>query len=162
MAQEKSSPTFLKRSLLNGLSGSFAVAVQTVSLTWFHTILDESKKTGHSLKSTTQNLYQNGGVPRFYKGFLPAFRSASLARFGDNSTNAFVLNHFASRNNLQSTSLAIQSAIIWVIASTWRLAIMPFDALDLRSRKEMFELNFKVIGEFKKNLKRIYLKRTRP
>ena len=39
---------------------------------------------------------------------------------------------------------------------------MPFDALDLKSRREILELNARVIGNLRKNLKRIYLKRTRP
>ena len=47
-----------------------------------------------------------------------------------------------------------------MIAGTWRLAIMPFDALDLKSRREILDLN--AIGNLRKNLKRIYLKRTRP
>ena len=39
---------------------------------------------------------------------------------------------------------------------------MPFDALDLKSRREIMELNTRVISVFRKNLRRIYLKRTRP
>ena len=90
----KDRPSFIQRSLINGLSGSLAVSVQTISLMWIQTILDSSKKTGMNFISTSKNLYQNGGILRFYKGCMPAFRSASLARFGDNSTNSYVLNHF--------------------------------------------------------------------
>lgn len=94
MSQNISSPSFIKKSVINGLSGSFAVSIQTISLMWIHTIMEESKKTGVKLTSSVYKLYHQGGIFRFYKGFMPAFRSAALARFGDNSTNTFVMSHF--------------------------------------------------------------------
>lgn len=51
---------------------------------------------------------------------------ASLARFGDTATNFMVLDYFANKNQLRKIPLAVQSAATWLIASAWRVTLVPF------------------------------------
>lgn len=41
-------------------------------------------------KQAVRTLYKQGGIPRFYHGFIPALVQAPVARFGDTAANAGV------------------------------------------------------------------------
>ena len=46
---------------------------------------------GGTMLSTIKLLYKEGGVPRFYRGLVPALIQSPISRFGDTFANAGVL-----------------------------------------------------------------------
>lgn len=106
------------------------------------------------------HIYHTGGVFRFYKGFMPSFRSASMARFGDNTLNTLVMRELNRNINLKHMSIFIKSAIVWIFAGTWRLAMMPILALE-NSSQGLFERSLNK-GTILRSIRRIYIKRTKP
>ena len=83
--------TILSKALLNGVSGCFGVACQTVSLLAVYNLKEERVRSGTNTIETATRLYRSGGIMRFYQGFFSAFRSASMARFGDNFFSSFIV-----------------------------------------------------------------------
>ena len=79
---------------MNGISGSLAVSIQTISLMWLQPILHHRELTHQSLLRSFAALYKAHGFLFFYRGFMPLYRSAAIARFGDNASNMFILSHF--------------------------------------------------------------------
>lgn len=43
---------------------------------------------GTTTTQALRTLYKEGGIPRFYRGLLPALLQAPLSRFGDTAANA--------------------------------------------------------------------------
>ena len=48
------------------------MAIQVLSLMWMRTTVNFQYANGGSMKDAFRTLYSQGGVPRFYKGLLPA------------------------------------------------------------------------------------------
>lgn len=48
------------------------MAIQVLSLMWMRTTVNYQYANGGSMKEAFKALYSQGGVPRFYKGLLPA------------------------------------------------------------------------------------------
>ena len=44
-------------------------------------------RTGVSFPTALKTLYADGGIPRFYRGVLPAMLQGPLSRFGDTAAN---------------------------------------------------------------------------
>lgn len=114
---------------LNGVSGCFGVACQTVGLLWVFNLKQESVRMGKNAKDAVVQLYRAGGVIKLYQGFFTAFRSASMARFGDNFFNSYINDEMEKNSYLKNSSIFVKATFVWAFASTWRLAILPIDAL---------------------------------
>lgn len=138
------------------------MACQTVGLLWHVNLREQRVRTGQATRQAVVQLYKTGGLIRFYQGFFTAFRSASMARFGDNFFAAFITKKIDRNKYLKNSSLLIKSAFVWLFASTWRLAILPIDALDHFNKGLARKANQDPYSHFRKTLKRIYLKRSRP
>ena len=108
-----------------GFRGSLAMVTQVTTLMWLRTIMNNQYRYGHPLIYTTKQLYQEGGIKRFYRGYTAALAIGPLSRFGDTAANAFVIN------NLKDTNLptAVKTLTGSGIAATWRIFLMPLDAI---------------------------------
>lgn len=129
MEQKQQKTSVLSKALLNGVSGCFGVACQTVSLLGVYNLKQERVRSGGKTIETVVKLYRAGGVVRFYQGFFSAFRSASMARFGDNFFSSFVTKEMDKNKYLKKSPIFLKAALVWAFASTWRLLILPIDAL---------------------------------
>lgn len=72
-----------------------------------------------------RSLWSEGGLRRFYRGLGPALLQGPLARFGDTAANAFVL-HYLDKSDLP---LAVKTGAASLTSASWRICIMPVDAL---------------------------------
>lgn len=122
------SSTFKKsvnRALGGGIAGSAAMVIQVTSLMWLRTIMNFQYRYGTSTLEATKRLYAQGGIKRFYQGYLPALAIGPLARFGDTASNAFVMEYLKDKN----FNTSIKTACGSVSAALFRILLMPLDAL---------------------------------
>ena len=136
-----------KHKIINGgLAGSSAAVVQVTSLLWLRTTLNYQYTNGISTSNALKKLYNQGGVRRFYRGYLPALILASSARFTDTVANVGVLE----MTKTTSLPLYTKTAISSIIAGCSRSLLMPLDVI---------KTNYQVKGEkgfeiVKSNVKR--------
>ena len=112
------------KAIGGGISGFSAMIIQVTSLMWLRTTMNYQYRYGGNIKKTLSTLYNQGGILRFYKGYSAAITIGPLSRFGDTAANTFVMNLFDKDTN---TTLRTLSGSI--LASSWRVFLMPIDAL---------------------------------
>lgn len=74
-----------------------------------------------------RTLYADGGIPRFYRGIVPALFQGPLSRFGDTAANTGVLTLV---NNLESTkdlNIGVKTVFASSAAAAFRIVLMPID-----------------------------------
>ena len=113
-----------QKSLQSGISGAGAMTIQVSSLMWLRTTMNYQYKFGGQMIPTIKNLYKEGGILRFYRGYVPALMVAPIARFGDCFSNQIALNYFSDTN----LPLALQTGSASVMAGFWRILTLPVDA----------------------------------
>jgi len=126
---EKQSRIFkdaIKTAFKGGISGSIAQASNVVMFMWLRTAMTNQYKNGGSLKQSVGTLYKDGGLPRFYRGILPALVQSPLSRFGDTAANQgtlALLNH-SQWNNMP---IAAKTMLASGAAAGYRAFLMPLD-----------------------------------
>ena len=115
-----------KKAIGGGLSGSIAMFFQISSLMWLRTTMNYQYRYGYDFKTSISNLYNDGGIKRFYRGYLPALAVAPLSRFGDVASNTYITNYFKNNNNIP---IPIQTLIASSIATSWRVFLVPIDTI---------------------------------
>lgn len=115
-----------KKAIGGGLSGSIAMFFQISSLMWLRTTMNYQYRYGYDFKTSISNLYNDGGIKRFYRGYLPALAVAPLSRFGDVASNTYITNYFKNNNNIP---IPIQTLIASSIAASWRVFLVPIDTI---------------------------------
>jgi len=118
-----------QRALGGGTAGAFAMVLQVLCLIWLRTIINYQYRTGCSTKRAFLELYEEGGLARFYRGLSFALIQAPLSRFGDTATNTGVLQLLSSFPQTKKIPTAIQTFIASFCASIWRIMLMPIDAM---------------------------------
>ena len=69
----------LESALLRaGIPGMVAMIVQVLSLMWMRTTINYQYRHGGTMLQTFRKLYTEGGIPRFYRGLLPALVQVRL------------------------------------------------------------------------------------
>tara|TARA_A100001015_G_scaffold211926_1_gene237624 strand:- start:3216 stop:4040 length:825 start_codon:yes stop_codon:yes gene_type:complete len=114
----------LNRAFRGGVSGFSAMCVQVTSLMWLRTIMNFQYRHGGTIKNSISTLYKDGGVLRFYRGYAAAISIGPLSRFGDTAANSFAISLCDD-----STPTAIKTLSGSALASSWRIFLMPIDAL---------------------------------
>lgn len=121
----------LEKSVKNGLSGAGAMTIQVSSLMWLRTTMNYQYKFGGKMLPTIQHLYKEGGIPRFYRGIVPALMVAPLSRFGDTAANSLALHYFKQNNNDKHARvhipLFLQTGSASLMAGLWRFITIPID-----------------------------------
>jgi len=116
----------LEKSAKSGLSGAGAMTIQVSSLMWLRTTMNYQYKFGGKMLPTIQHLYKEGGVPRFYRGIVPALMVGPLSRFGDTAANSVALNYFKDNKNI-NVPLFLQTGSASIMAGLWRFLTIPID-----------------------------------
>ena len=141
-----------EKSVKTGVSGAGAMTIQVTSLMWLRTTMNYQYKFGGQMIPTIQNLYKEGGILRFYRGYVPALMVAPIARFGDCFSNQLALNYFSGTD----LPLAIQTGSASVMAGGWRILTLPIDAwktsLQVHGNKGIQVLRDKIAKEGVKGL----------
>jgi hypothetical protein len=113
------------KALNGGISGATAMGIQVTSLMWLRTTMNNQYRYGGTTINTIKSLYSDGGILRFYRGYLPALLIGPLARFGDVAANEYTMNRLDNSN----ISTNIKTLAGSSLAASWRAFLMPLDAL---------------------------------
>jgi hypothetical protein len=76
-----------------------------------------------------RTLYADGGIPRFYRGVLPALFQGPLSRFGDTAANTGVLTLLNSLEQTKDVNVGIKTMACSASAALFRIVIMPIDTV---------------------------------
>lgn len=140
----------LQKSINSGTSGAIAMSAQVTTLMWMRTIMNYQYRHGDTIKNTVKILYNDGGIPRFYRGFLPALAQGPLSRFGDTFSNTLALTLCQEQEILKRTPIVFQTAFASVVAGGCRILLMPVDTIktNLQVNGTIIELvkNYKQFG----------------
>ena len=98
--------------------------VSVFLLMWIRTAMSYKHEKGVTMKEAIQQLYADGGIPRFYKGLVPALCMMPLSRFGDIFSNE-VAREFMS----ESFPAAVVTMFASSLAASWRIVISPADTI---------------------------------
>ena len=79
-----------KRAAEGGLAGAAAMGINVCALMWIRTTINYQYRYGTSTMTAFKTLYADGGIPRFYRGLIPALIQGPLSRFGDTAANTGV------------------------------------------------------------------------
>jgi hypothetical protein len=130
--------TSLTKAMKGGVAGSSAMILQVCSLMWLRTTMNYQYRYGTTFLGTIRKLYNQGGIPRFYRGLTPALLQGPLSRFGDTAANVGVLAYLDKNENTSNLNIGVKTAIASGIASLWRINLMPLDTI-----KTMLQVNGK-------------------
>jgi len=84
---------------------------------------------GIRARNALQLLSNQGGIKRFYAGVVPALVMGPLSRFGDTASNAAIISFVESHPTMRDLPVIAQTCIGSVMASGWRVMLMPLDML---------------------------------
>lgn len=113
----------IEKAVKSGTSGASAMAIQVSSLMWLRTTMNYQYKNGGNFINAFSNLYKQGGLVRFYRGYVPALMIGPLSRFGDTAMNEAALTFFEGKD----VPIFMQTASASVMAGLWRLSTVPID-----------------------------------
>lgn len=116
------------KSLKSGISGASAMTIQVSSLMWLRTTMNYQYSKGGLFLQTIPKLYKEGGILRFYRGFIPALMIGPISRFGDTAANGLALHLTENNEVFKNLPLFATTGLASVLAGSWRLAVIPIDA----------------------------------
>ena len=115
----------LKAATKGGVTGAAAQGINVFALMWLRTTMNYQMANGGGMIATIKLLYKQGGVPRFYRGIVPALIQSPIARFGDTFANAGALTLLQENDN---NPIAMKTGAASVSAGAIRIFLMPLDA----------------------------------
>jgi hypothetical protein len=119
----------LNRALNGGAAGSAAMVTQVLSLMWLRTTMNYQYRHGSSTLTALKTLYKDGGIPRFYRGLLPALIQGPLSRFGDTAANSGIMYYLNQNPTTKDLNVGTKSFFCSTGAALWRIVIMPIDSI---------------------------------
>ena len=76
-----------------------------------------------------KTLYADGGIPRFYRGVLPAMIQGPMSRFGDTAANTGVLTLLNSMDGTKDLPVGLKTIAASGSAALFRIFLMPVDTV---------------------------------
>ena len=86
-------------------------------------------RNGVSFPVALKTLYADGGIPRFYRGVLPALFQGPLSRFGDTAANTGILTLMNSLESTKDMSIGVKTVAASASAAGFRIFLMPIDTV---------------------------------
>ncbi|KAL7449851.1 hypothetical protein ACHAWC_001860, partial [Mediolabrus comicus] len=134
--ETKTQPTFsevmdkaAKSALRGGTAGAVAMGLNVGALMWMRTTVNYQYRNGTSFPVALRTLYADGGIPRFYRGVLPALIQGPLSRFGDTAANTGMLTLMDSLDATKDMNVAYKTATASMAAAAFRIFLMPVDTV---------------------------------
>jgi len=118
-----------KSAVRGGTAGACAMGANVACLMWMRTTVNYQYKTGVSFPTALKTLYADGGIPRFYRGVLPAIFQGPLSRFGDTAANTGVLTLLDSLEATQDLGVGVKTVAASAAAASFRIFLMPIDTV---------------------------------
>ena len=72
-----------------------------------------------------KTLYADGGIPRFYRGVLPALIQGPLSRFGDTAANTGMITLMNSMESTKDLNVGLKTISASAAAAAFRIFLMP-------------------------------------
>ena len=119
----------LKRAMGGGLAGAAAMVVQVTTLMWIRTTMNYQYRYGMGTGEALRTLWAEGGVPRFYRGLLPALAQGPLSRFGDTAANIGALTLLDHYPQTKDMPVAVKTIFASAAAASWRILLTPLDTV---------------------------------
>lgn len=86
-------------------------------------------RNGGTFFGALRHLYGDGGIPRFYRGVLPALIQGPMSRFGDTAANTGVLTLLDNIESTKDLPVAAKTVCASAAAAGWRIFLMPVDTV---------------------------------
>lgn len=119
----------INKAFNGGLAGFGAMTTQVFSLMWLRTTMNFQYRYGFSTLDALKTLYKDGGIPRFYRGLLPALVQGPLSRFGDTAANSGIMYYLNENPSTKDLSIGTKTLFCSGGAALWRILIMPIDSV---------------------------------
>ena len=116
-----------RRAGQGGLAGAAAMGINVCSLMWMRTTINYQYRYGTSTMTAFRTLYADGGIPRFYRGLIPALVQGPLSRFGDTAANTGTLALLDAYETTEKMPVAAKTVAASVAAGLFRIFLMPVD-----------------------------------
>ena len=116
------------KAIKSGLSGASAMTIQVSSLMWMRTTMNYQYTNGGTFLKTIPKLYNEGGIPRFYRGLVPALMIGPLSRFGDTAANGLALHLTENNDFCKNMPIFVSTGMASILAGSWRIFVLPIDA----------------------------------
>jgi len=133
---KKQAPTFsevmnkaAKSAIRGGTAGAVAMGANVGALMWMRTTVNYQYRNGGTFFGALRHLYGDGGIPRFYRGVLPALVQGPLSRFGDTAANTGVLTLLDNIEGTKNLPVAAKTVCASAAAAGWRIFLMPADTV---------------------------------
>lgn len=128
----KPSSTVLQKASKAAFKGGFYAAsagfVQVVCLMWLRTTVNYQYRYGVTMKAALQQLYQQGGIARFYKGVLFALVIGPISKFGAIAANEWSKIIVASYYPLVDGAGEFYATVLGTMLTVlWRVFLMPIE-----------------------------------
>ena len=114
-------------AMRGGVAGACAMGANVAALMWIRTTVNYQYRNGTSFPVALRTLYADGGIPRFYRGVLPALFQGPLSRFGDTAANTGILTLLNSLEQTKDLPVGFKTVAASASAAVFRIAIMPID-----------------------------------
>ncbi len=116
-----------KSGIGGGVPGALAGVVQVIALMWLRTVMNYQCRYGTSFPQALRILYNEGGIPRFYRGLSFALIQAPLARFVSTAANDGVETLLANLSYTKDWGPGRSTVIASIVVGMWRMLLMPID-----------------------------------
>lgn len=103
------------------------MAVNVVTLMWIRTTINYQYRYGTSTTAAFKKLWSEGGVPRFYRGLVPALLQGPISRFGDTAANTGTLVLLDSFSMTSGLPIGVKTVGASVAAGLFRIFLTPID-----------------------------------
>jgi hypothetical protein len=80
---------------------------------------------GTSFPVALRTIYADGGIPRFYRGVIPALAQGPLSRFGDTAANTGMLTLLDSFETTKDLNVGYKTVAASIAAGLFRIVLMP-------------------------------------
>lgn len=118
-----------RRSFEGGAAGALAMGSQVLLLMWMRTTVNYQYRYGTSTMTAFKTLYKDGGIPRFYRGLLPALVQGPLSRFGDTAANTGAIELLNSFEETGELPVLVKTLFASFMSGMFRVALMPVDTV---------------------------------
>lgn len=118
-----------KSAMRGGTAGAMAMGANVAALMWMRTTVNYQYRNGTTFPVALRTLYADGGIPRFYRGVLPALIQGPMSRFGDTAANTGMLTLLNSIDSTKDLSVGVKTLSASVAAALFRIFLMPVDTV---------------------------------
>ena len=103
------------------------MGINVVTLMWMRTTINYQYANGGGTTAALKTLYKEGGIPRFYRGLVPALLQGPLSRFGDTASNTGALALMEGLDETRDLPIWIKTGAASLSAALFRIFLMPID-----------------------------------